>query len=804
MKQLLSILGLIFILLSSARAQEKFTISGEVKDASNGESCIGTLIIAKEIEKGTSTNVYGFYSLTLPAGKYTLEIAQLGYFPQTVSIHLQENKKLNFQLKPQTTETAEVVVEADKRRNTESTDIGKIGLEIEQIKKLPVLMGEVDILKTLTLLPGVQSSGEGNSGFYVRGGGVDQNLILLDNATVYNASHLFGFFSVFNADAIKNLELTKGGIPANYGSRLASVLDISLKEGNSKEYHGQGGIGTIASRFTIEGPIKKDISSFIVSGRRTYIDALIRPFIKPTSNFGGSGYYFFDLNMKVNYTLGEKDKLFASAYFGRDVFSFNSKQTNFGTRIPWGNATTTLRWNRVLSPKIFMNTIFTYTDYKFAFEGNQELFKFKLSSGIQDFGTKIQWNYYPNYLHNIKWGVEYTHHDFMPNSMYAKSGDVEFDMGKEAHLLSHEAAIYALDEFDITEDLRFNIGLRYSMFAHVGPFDRFVKTNQPGASIPTTTTKTYNKGELVRFYSGIEPRANVRYTIDKHSSVKAGFMRNYQYIHLSSLSPTSLPTDVWLPSSDVLQPQIGMQYSIGYFRNFFDDSWESSFELYYKTMENQSEFQEGAQPDQTVNDNIDNMLTFGKGYSYGAEFFIKKRVGDLSGWLGYTWSKTERIFEAFNSGKAYPTRWDRRHDINFVITYKINSHLEASGVFVYSTGNAITLPVARYFYEGRVVDVYGDKNSFRMAPYHRADVSLTYYTKSTKKVYDAEKGIEVERPKRFKSNWNFAVYNLYNRKNPYFIYFGNDGNLSEGTFQVKAYQVSLFPILPSVTWNFEF
>ncbi len=794
-----------FLQITVGWSQAKYTISGVVKDASTGETCIGALVVAKEVQKGNSTNLYGFYSITLEEGEYTLEVAQLGYSSQTVVVKLHSDKRIDFELKPQSTQVAEVEVVADKRRNTESTDIGKIGLEMEQIKKLPVLLGEVDILKTLTLLPGVKSSGEGNAGFYVRGGGVDQNLILLDNATVYNASHLFGFFSVFNADAIKNLELTKGGMPANYGSRLASVLDISLKEGNAKEYHGQGGIGSISSRFTVEGPIKKDVSSFIISGRRTYIDALLRPFLKPESNFGGSGYFFYDLNLKVNYTLGEKDRLFASAYFGRDVFTFKSKQTNFGTRIPWGNATATLRWNRILTPKLFMNTIATFTDYKFSFEGDQEMFEFKLNSGIRDYGLKAQWNYYPNYTHTLKWGVDYTFHDFMPNSVYVRSGDTEFDTGKETQLLSHETSVYVLDEFDVTERLRFNIGLRYSTFAHVGPFDRFStkedRLNNP--ALPPVLA-SYDRGELVKFYHGLEPRGNVRWILDKYSSVKAGYMRNLQYVHLTSLSPTSLPTDVWLPSSDMLKPQLGEQISAGYFRNFMDDTFESSVEVYYKTMKNQSEFKEGAQPDQTVNDNIDNLLVFGKGNSYGVEFFVKKRLGDLSGWVGYTWSKTQRIFEAFNQGKAYPTRWDRRHDVNFVISYKFNARWEAGGVFVYSTGNAITLPTERYFYEGRVIDVYGDRNGYRMAPYHRADLSVTYYSKPNRKVVDAETGQTIERPKRFRSNWNFAVYNLYNRKNPYFIYFGNDGDLSSGKLQIKAYQVSLFPILPSITWNFEF
>ncbi len=789
---------------SPSSSKRKFTISGEIKDAESGESLIGALVVAKEIDKGNATNVYGFYSLTLPEGQYTIDYSLIGYETVSRNISLTSDQKIDIELRIKSLETVAVNIEADKSRNTQSTDLGKIGLELDQIKKLPVLLGEIDILKTITLLPGIKSSGEGNAGFYVRGGGVDQNLVLLDNATVYNASHLFGFFSVFNADAVKNLEITKGGIPASYGSRLASVLDISLKEGNQKEYHAQGGIGTIASRFTIEGPLKKDTSSFIISGRRTYIDALLKPFIKPTANAYGSGYYFYDLNLKVNYRLSARDQLFASGYFGRDVFTFKSKQTAFSTRIPWGNATATLRWNRIMSQKLFMNAIATFTDYRFSFGAEQEQFEFTLASGITDYGAKVQWNYYPNYLHNIKWGAEYTHHNFQPNTVYARSGDTEFDTGEKVNLLSHETAIYALDEFDISEKFRVNAGIRWSFFMHVGPFKRYIKepdgpVGQPGA----TTIVSYDRNEKVKTYNGFEPRINFRYTLNKTSSLKAGFMRNYQYIHLTSLSPTSLPTDVWLPSSDVLQPQVGMQYSAGYFRNFFEDKWESSVEIYYKTMENQSEYREGAQPDQTINDNIDNLLVFGKGYSYGLELFLKKRVGRLNGWIGYTWSKTERVFDAINDGAAFPTRWDRRHDISFVVNYKILERLDFGFVFVYATGNAITLPVERYFYENRIVDVYGDRNSFRMAPYHRADMSFTWYSKTTKTVIN-EEGKKLTIPKKFRSNWNFSVYNLYNRMNPYFIYFGNDGSVSEGSFQIKAYQVSLFPILPSITWNFEF
>lgn len=802
-KNLVILSSFLFLSFFSA-GQNNFTISGEITDAETGETLPGVVVKATPINRAAVSNTYGFYSLTLPKGEHTVEVSFTGFTTLSRKITLDKDVRLNFSLQPEVKTTNVIEITADKSRNTESTDVGKIELDVSQVKKLPVLLGEIDILKTITLLPGVQSSGEGNAGFYVRGGGIDQNLILLDNAVVYNASHLFGFFSVFNADAIKSLELTKGGVPANYGGRLASVLDISLKEGNNKEFHGEGGIGLISSRLTLEGPIRKDTSSFIISARRTYIDMLLKPFINKESNFAGSAYYFYDLNAKVNYRLSDKDQIFLSGYFGRDVFGFNSENSGFKTRIPWGNATGTIRWNRIINDKLFMNTIATFTDYKFAFEGEQEQFKFSLNSGIRDWGAKIQWNYYPDYRHNIKWGVDYTYHIFTPNSVYASSGDTEFDTGEKVKLLSHEVAGYVLDEFDITEKIKVNAGIRYSYFAHVGPFTRY--TAQPGIgfgqALPPLET-VYGKNEKVADYAGFEPRANIRFTVDKNSSIKAGYMRNYQYIHLTSLSPTSLPTDVWLPSTDVLRPQFGQQISIGYFRNFLKDMLETSVELYYKTMDNVSEFREGAQPEQTVNDNVDNLLVFGVGRSYGAEFFVKKRLGDWTGWVGYTLSKTERKFNKLNAGEWFPSRWDRRHDISVVSSYKLNDRLEFGFVFVYGTGSAITLPVERYIYENRVVDVYGDRNSFRMAPYHRADVSCTLYPRKKPLAKD-EEGREIPRRRTFESNWNFSVYNLYNRMNPYFIYFGNDGNVQQGTLQIKAYQVSLFPVLPSVTWNFKF
>ncbi|MDZ4823478.1 MAG: TonB-dependent receptor [Flavobacteriales bacterium] len=787
-------------------AQEKFTISGEIKDKASGEYLIGAVIGVKELQKGVSTNVYGFYSLTLPAGSYTLDVYLLGYVDKQIEISLDKDITLALALDPQTYEAEEVIVEAEKKQNTESTDMGRAKLEVDQIKKLPAFMGEVDILKTLALLPGVRSAGEGNTGFYVRGGGIDQNLVLLDNATVYNASHLFGFFSVFNADAVKNLELIKGGVPANYGSRISSVLDIALKEGNNREFHGEGGIGLISSRFTVEGPIQKDISSFILSGRRTYIDVLSKPFINPEADAAGSAYYFYDLNAKLNYRISTKDQLFLSGYFGRDVFGFKSQNADFSSEIPWGNATATLRWNRIMNPKLFMNAILTFTDYKFEFIGEQSDLEFRLKSGIRDYGAKVQWNYYPTYLHQIKWGVEYTRHQFTPNTVYARSGDTEFIDGEDAIMYSHEMAAYALDEFDINEKLRFNAGVRVSHFIHVGPFKRYIYSdsvdqfNQP---LPPAIVQ-YAKGDVVKNYTGFEPRLSLRYTINNVSSIKAGYTHNYQYIHLTSLSPTSLPTDVWIPSTEIVKPQFGIQYALGYFRNFGNDKWETSVEVYYKDMKNQTEFEEGAQPEQTVNDNVDNFLVFGKAYSYGAEFFVKKRVGRVNGWVGYTWSKTMRKFDEINNGETFPARWDRRHDGSLVVSYKLSDRIDLGFIFVYGTGSAITLPLERYFYENHIVDVYGPRNSFRMAAYHRADASLTLYPKPMKTVTDKTTGEKVEKKRKVTSNWNLSVYNLYNRKNPYFIYFDSGGQLGEGSLQIKAYQVSLFPILPSITWNFKF
>ena len=796
--------------------QEKFTVSGFIKEEENGEDLIGANVYIKELLQGTTTNQYGFFSITVEAGQYHLVVSYLGYEKLVQEIDLSKNIRLNIPLKTKSITTSEVVVEAERQdKNVASTQMGTVKLEIAQIKTLPAFLGEVDILKTIQMLPGVQSAGEGNSGFYVRGGGPDQNLVLLDEAVVYNVSHLFGFFSVFNADAIKNIELIKGGMPANYGGRLASVLDISMKEGNTKKFEVDGGLGLISSRLTVQGPIKKQVSSFIVSGRRTYLDIILDPIMNSStklSAFEGTGYYFYDLTTKVNYRFSEKDRLFLSGYFGRDVFKYSQSGSGFSVGIPWGNATSSLRWNHLFSDKLFMNTSLIFTDYKFSFEITQNDFEMILFSGVRDFNSKVDFNYFPTVRHNVKFGASHIYHIFTPNSVSASQGETVFETGDIIKQFAHEGALYINDEFDWTDRLKLNLGLRYSIFSHVGPFTRYEK----GEAGNTTSEINYEPNELVKTYHGPEPRASIRYQLNNSSSLKAAYTHNNQYVHLASLASTTLPTDIWVGASDKVKPQIGNQFNVGYFKNFLSNMYESSIEVYYKTMENLIEYEDGFIPSDNVQDNPDNHFENGQGDSYGAEFFIKKRTGLLTGWVGYTLSKTTRQFDAINYGAPFPARYDRRHDVALVTTYHLDKKqpkqitdslstgkkiarkirnwirskdLVFGGNFVYATGDAITLPISRFMFEGNVVSLYGQRNSFRMAPYHRMDLSLT---------------IKGKERRRFESNWNFSIYNVYSRANPYFIYFNTDIDIDASTIETKAYQVSLFPIMPSITWNFSF
>lgn len=784
-------------------AQTKHTVSGYITTLSSGEALSSAKVFVPALNKGALSNSYGFYSLTLPAGIHEVEFRYSGCptVRKTLDLSAQDvTMNIELGLKDGEKSFDEVVVNGKKGDNVNSTKLGQIELDIEQIKRLPAFMGEVDVIKTIQLLPGVSSVSEGGQGFYVRGGGPDQNLVLLDEGVVYNAAHLFGFFSVFNSDAVKSVNLIKGGMPANYGGRMSSVLEVNMNEGNKKRFGVKGGIGLISSRLTVEGPLKKDKGSFIISGRRTYIDILAKAAIPDTSPFAGSGYYFYDLNAKFNYQLGEKDRIFFSGYYGKDVFTFADREGGFSADMPWGNGIVAFRWNHLFSSKLFMNVTATFTDYKFKFGSKQDEFKIEFLSGIQDYSTKVDFSYYPNDRHRIKWGANHIYHIFTPSSVSAAQDTIVFNTGNAQKLYSHEEAIYLMDEFDANDKLRINAGLRYTAFQHVGSFTRYVK----GDISKPDTTITYGKGDLIKFYHGLEPRISFRYLTGDHSSIKGGYAYNYQFVHLTSLSAVSLPTDIWYPTTDIAKPEKGFQASLGYFQNFFDDKLETSVEIYYKGMKNMVEFKEGALPGDNVNDNTDNLLVFGEGWAYGAEFFIKKAAGKFTGWIGYTWAKTERRFPDINNGEVYPAKYDRRHDLSVVGMYKFSEQWTVSGAFIYATGNTLTLPTSWYVQDQNLLFNYGARNSTRMAPYHRLDLSATWYDKAFKTKTDPATGKEIEVKKKLRNNVAISIYNVYSRANPFFLFVDNDGDFLNGDFKLTVKQVSLFPIIPSVTWNFEF
>lgn len=764
-------------------SQNSYTISGYVQDNESGENLIGVSIYDKATFKGTSTNQYGFYSLTLDEGMYEILYSFIGFKTISKNINLNKDIRLNISLDSDAILTEEVIVTGERLdKNVSSSDMSQAKIAVSNIKQIPVILGEVDILKAAQLLPGIQSGGEGNSGLYVRGGGPDQNLILLDEAVVYNAAHLFGFFSVFNADAIKDINIIKGGMPAEYGGRLSSVLDITMKDGNNKKYQADGGIGLLSSRLTLQGPVQKNKSSFIVSGRRTYIDVLSDPFIGEENAFNGSGYYFYDLTTKINYRLSDKDRLYLSGYFGRDVFNFANSKNGFAIQIPWGNATTSLRWNHLFNDKLFMNTSLIFSDYRFEFNLAQQDFELKIFSGINDWNTKVDFLYQPNQRHTIKFGTNYTYHEFTPGNATGKSGEVVFEPEEIFRQYSNEGALYFSDDFEISDVLKVHAGLRYSSFQHSGyiSFRDYIKNDFSGSDDN---------------YRHMEPRLSFRYKLSTSSSIKGAYTQNYQYIHLASTSSVSLPTDLWVPSSKAIEPKFADQFAFGYFKNLNDNMYETSIEAYYKEMTNLIEYKEGVLPEDNTNSNSDDAFTFGDGDSYGLEFLVKKNKGKTTGWIGYTWSKTTRFFDEVNNGNAFPAKYDRRHDLSITATHKYSNKWTFSGVFVYATGNSITLPTERYVIGENIYTEFTSRNGFRIDPYHRLDIGATYTPKKKRK---------------YQSSWNFSIYNLYSRKNPYFIYFaleapeGVDGSLVEGNLTPKAYQVSIFPILPSVTWNFNF
>ena len=769
-------------------AQENFTISGTLKDASTGEDIIGARVTALEVPgKGAITNTYGFYSFTLPKGTYTIQYKSLGFMIQEVKVDLNQDIVKNLELETEAKVTDVVYITTEREdENITSGEMGVEKISMKDVETIPVIFGEKDIFKTMQLMPGVKSAGEGNSGFYVRGGGSDQNLILLDGAPVYNASHLLGFFSVFNSDALKDVKLYKGGAPAEFGGRLSSVMDIRMKEGNSKQFSFSGGIGVIASRLTIEGPIVKDKGSFIISARRTYADVFLK--LSKNDALNKSILYFYDLNAKANYRFGKKDRIFLSGYFGRDKFGFSDQ---FG--FDWGNSTGTLRWNHIYSDKLFGNTsvVFSNYNYKIKFGGGTETFE--IGSQIQDINLKEDFDWYINSNNTFKFGINLIHHTFKPGEIETGEG-ISFELNDIENRFSLESSAYIQNEQKIKKRMVLIYGLRFDNFTQIGPGD-FYTYNLEGDVIDTATFEDWKP---VKSYNGLSPRISMSFIINEKSSVKASYGRTYQFLHLISNTTSSSPTDIWLPSSSNIKPEIADQFAVGYFRNFKDNTYEFSAEVYYKAMQNTIDYRDGAEV--TLNPTVEGELLYGIGRAYGAELLFRKRKGKITGWIAYTLSRTERLFDEVNNNTWYPARQDRLHDISIVGIYSINERLNVSATWVYYTGNAVTFPSGKYEIDGQVVNYYTERNGYRMPDYHRLDIGVTLYDKKFKTITDVDTGQEKEVPKRWEGSWNFSVYNAYARENAYSITFQENAE----TGKTEAVQLALFKIIPSITYNFKF
>lgn len=770
---------------------EKFTLSGFVKDNAGKELLIGASIAVPKYNVGTVSNNFGFYSLKLPKDTIEVIISYIGFKPKAYKLYVKENTVLNINL-IENADLQEVVITGEEsfKKLAEQTRMSVIEIPIQQIKDIPALLGEKDVLKVIQLLPGVQKGNEGNSGIYVRGGGPDQNLILLDDAIVYNAYHLFGFFSLFNGDALKNVELTKGGFPARYGGRLSSVIDMRMKEGNKDKIKGEAGIGLIASKFLLEGPIVKNKSSFLISGRRTYIDFLIKPFV-PADNNGG--YYFYDLNAKANYEFNNNNRLFLSGYFGRDKFYFgyNAGATNkTDGGLGWGNATASLRYNHLYNQQLFSNTSLIFSNYKFGIYQNTTFngskFALNFSSGITDLTIKHDIDYRPNNKHYIKGGIQIINHRFKPSALVLKDDFSGQTQNNQVTVSSFENALYVEDDIIISKRLRVNPGLRASNF--------MVKGSN---------------------YFFLEPRLSTNYVLNNNYAVKASYAKMNQFVHLLTNTGAGLPTDLWVPSSSNIKPQNSWQAAAGVTKDFDKQHLNISIEGYYKESNNIISYKEGASF-LNVNDdynraeayNWEQNITAGKGWSYGLEFLVQRKTGKISGWIGYTLSWTQLQFDELNFGRKFWARYDRRHDLSIVGIYEIKKAVEGkngltfSATWVYGTGNAITLPVSEFIapthqpgsppgwsdiFSGNYVSQYTDRNQFRMAPYHRMDMGLQVIKKNPNTI----------------RTWEFSVYNLYNRYNPYFYYIGFEDNFVTAGNRVLK-QVSLFPILPSISYNLKF
>lgn len=771
-KQYLLIL-LFFISSSTLFAQNKFTLSGTIRDGSSGETLIGaTIKLSGPSSAGTQTNNYGYFALTQPEGNYTVTISYTGFIPVTKNINLNKDTKLNEELKVGN-DLGGIVIRANNRKNenVKSAQMGLERIDMKALNSIPVLLGEKDILKTIQLLPGVKSGGEGNTGFYVRGGAADQNLIILDEAVVYNSSHLLGFFSTFNADAIKDVSLYKGGMPAQYGGRLSSVLDVKMDDGNNKEFKFQGGIGLIASRLKAEGPIVKDKGSFMVSFRRTYIDLFLQA--SPDSSINGSTLNFYDINAKANYKINDKNTIYISGYFGKDNIGVKDLFEN-----NWGNVTTTFRLNHIFNDRLFSNTSLIYNNYNYTVRLLNDVTNFKATSLVRDFNFKEDFQYFSN-KHTLRFGLNATHHRISPIDI-TTSQESQVNPLTQEKRYGLETAVYVSDEWAVNEKLNFLYGARLAAFSLLGP-GNFGSYDADGNVL---SSEKVTSGKFYKNYLNLEPRFSVSYLFDEENSVKASYNRNTQNIHILTNATSSSPTDQYVLSSNNIKPEIADQVAAGYFRNFNENNYEFSGEVYYKWMQNQIDYRDAAEL--LGNANVESELLYGTGRAYGLELFFKKKFGKLNGWVGYTLSRTERKFAELNNGNYFPARQDRTHDVSFVGIYNLNKRWTFSSSLIYSTGNAVTYPAGKYVVGGQTVYYYTQRNAGRMPYNMRLDLSAT---------------LEGKNKGKFQSSWNFGVYNALGRKNPYSIEFINDPNDPSKTV---AEQTSLFGIIPSVTWNFKF
>ena len=777
----------------NAQQVDRHTVSGFVREAGSGELLIGVNIYLSDHRTGTITNTYGFFSLTLPeTDSVEITASYVGFRSETRKISLHDDAELNFRLQSNIL-LGEVTVTAERaEKQSESVRMSTISVPVAQVKNIPSLLGEKDVMKVLQLMPGVQKGSEGSSGLYVRGGGPDQNLIILDDAIVYNASHLFGFFSLFNGDALKSIELTKGGFPARFGGRLSSVLEMNMKEGNKEKWHGEGGIGLISSRLTLEGPILKDKSSILLSGRRTYADIILSPIMKSMEDMEGTkaGYYFYDLNAKVNYDFGRKNKLYLSGYFGKDKFYANFKapdqDINEKAGLQWGNATATLRWNHLFSNKLFSNTSLVFSDYKFGVtyeykdKVENENYYAEYLSGIRDLSVKFDLDYLPSPSHWVKAGGIMISHRFTPYVFVEIDTPVNLNTSEKDQTDGLESGIYIEDTWQPVPNIKINGGIRFSHFLA--------------------------QKEQYHFF---EPRLSAAWRFGNDFALKASYASMNQYIHMISNTGISLPTDLWVPTTDRVKPQQSRQVAIGAVKDISVPDISFSIEGYYKTMNNVLGYKEGAtflqfdeeSPMEGVSweDNV----TSGRGWSYGLEFLVHKKEGRFSGWIGYTLSWTQMQFDSLNFGKKFYARYDRRHDLSLVGTFRVHDHITLSGTWVYGTGNAVTMPTSVYsapeysniyiydnYYPSDFmrydVKEYSQKNNYRMAPYHRLDL-----------------GIQFLKEKKWGERiWEISVYNVYNRKNPFF--YNVDYRNIGGRSYTQLKQVSLFPIIPSFSYSFKF